>query len=253
MIVFRKPLPGIERPVMEADVVIVGGGPAGMACALRLSQLIDEHNASIPTRQLTKENIYLLEKAREVGAHCLSGALLDPRSMRELLPDFEKEAPLDAAVTKEAVYFLTRTGKFKFPITPPPMRDHGNYVISINKFVKWLGSKVEEAGITVFTGFAGSELLFDDWTRCGRAHRRQRRGQERRAEVQFRARLRFEGQGRHSRRGHARLADQATHRPLSARSRTQSADLRRRREGTVGVAAPAASLRAKSSTPWAIR
>jgi electron-transferring-flavoprotein dehydrogenase len=81
--------------------------------------------------------------------------------MRELLPGFEKEAPLDAAVVKEAVYFLSRTGKLKFPITPPAMRDHGNYVISINKFVKWLGSKVEEAGITVFTGFAGSELLFE--------------------------------------------------------------------------------------------
>jgi len=105
MIVFRKPLPGIERPVMEADVVIVGGGPAGMACALRLSQLIDEHNSNHPESQLTKENIYLLEKAREVGAHCLSGALLDPRSMRELLPGFDKEAPLDAEVTKEAVYF----------------------------------------------------------------------------------------------------------------------------------------------------
>ncbi len=161
MIVFRKPLADVERPVMEADVVIVGGGPAGMACALRLSQLIDDHNAKHPEAPLTKENIYVLEKAREVGAHCLSGALLDPRSMRELLPDFEKEAPLDAAVVKEAVYFLTRTGKFKFPITPPPMRDHGNYVISINKFMKWLGGKVEEAGITVFTGFAGSELLFE--------------------------------------------------------------------------------------------
>ncbi|HKD85581.1 MAG TPA: electron transfer flavoprotein-ubiquinone oxidoreductase [Terriglobales bacterium] len=161
MIVFRKPLPGIDRPQMEADAVIVGGGPAGMACALRLSQLIDEHNAKNPDAPLSKENIYLLEKAREIGAHCLSGALLDPRSMNELLPGFEKEAPLDAAVTKEAVYFLTRTGKIKFPITPPPMRDHGNYVISINKFVKWLGSKVEEAGITVFTGFAGSELLFE--------------------------------------------------------------------------------------------
>jgi len=161
MIVFRKPLSGIERPVMEADVVIVGGGPAGMACALRLSQLIDDHNSKHPEAPLTKENIYVLEKAREAGAHCLSGALLDPRSMRELLPNFEKEAPLDAAVTKESVYYLTRTGKFKFPITPPPMRDHGNYVISINKFVKWLGSKVEEAGITLFTGFAGSELLFE--------------------------------------------------------------------------------------------
>ncbi len=162
MIVFRKPMPGVEHPVMEADVVIVGGGPAGMACALRLSQLIDEHNAAHPDAQFSKENIYVLEKAREIGQHCLSGALLDPRSMRELYPNFEKEAPLDAAVTKEAVYFLTEKRKFKAPITPPPLRDHGNYVISLNRFVKWLGGKVEEAGITVFTGFAGSELLVED-------------------------------------------------------------------------------------------
>src|SRR5437763_17026341 len=147
---------------MEADVVIVGGGPAGMACALRLSQLIDAHNAKHPDAQLSKENIYVLEKAREIGQHCLSGALLDPRSMRELLPGFEKEAPLDAEVTKEAVYFLTDKSKFKSPITPPPMRDHGNYVISINKFVKWLGEKVEQAGITIFTGFAGSERLVEN-------------------------------------------------------------------------------------------
>jgi electron-transferring-flavoprotein dehydrogenase len=160
-LIFRKPLPNVEHPEMPADVVIVGGGPAGMACALRLSQLIDEHNARHPEAVLSKENIYVLEKAREAGQHCLSGALLDPRSMKELLPGFESEAPLDAQVHKEGVYFLTRKGHYKLPITPPPLRDHGNYVISINHFVKWLAGKVEEAGITIFTGFAGSELIFD--------------------------------------------------------------------------------------------
>src|SRR3954451_19062756 len=81
--------------------------------------------------------------------------------MKELLPDFEKEAPLDAKVINDSLYFLTEKHAIKAPITPPPMQDHGNYVISLNRFVKWLGAKVEEAGITIFTGFAGAELTLD--------------------------------------------------------------------------------------------
>jgi electron-transferring-flavoprotein dehydrogenase len=161
MIYFRKPLEGIERPQMEADVTIVGGGPAGMACALRLSQLIDQHNRRYPETPLSKENIYVLEKAREVGQHNLSGAVLDPRSMDELLPGWRDEAPLDAQVEDERFYFLTEHKSYEAPMMPPPMQDHGNYIISINRFMKWLGEKVEQAGITIFTGFAGSEMIFD--------------------------------------------------------------------------------------------
>ena len=104
----------------------------------------------------------MLEKADEIGAHCLSGAVLDPRALRELIPDFETQAPLDTPVTADAVYFLTRENQFRLPVNPPFLRNHGNYIISLNRFVKWLGGLVEQAGVNIFTGFAGMEVLYHD-------------------------------------------------------------------------------------------
>lgn len=151
------------RETLETSVLIVGAGPAGLSCALRLAQLIQQQpqNAS-GNATLGTDNIYLLEKAEEIGAHSLSGAVLDPRALHELMPDFESRgAPLDSPVTGDAVYFLTRTGKFKAPINPPFFNNHGNYIISLNKFVKWLGAQVEQTGINLFPGFSGMEVLYD--------------------------------------------------------------------------------------------
>jgi electron-transferring-flavoprotein dehydrogenase len=145
----------MSRDSLDVDVLIVGGGPAGMSAALRLAQLQKAHGGE-PLA------IAVLEKAREVGAHMLSGAVLDPSALRQLLPDFkERGAPLASEVHHDHVYFLTRSRQIAFPITPPPLRNHGHYIISLNRFVKWMGGLVEAEGIDVFTGFSASEILYD--------------------------------------------------------------------------------------------
>ena len=133
----------------------MGGGPAGLAAAIRLATLQRERGGE-PLA------IAVLEKARDHGAHILSGAVLDPSALTELVPDWRaRGAPLESPVRDDRVYFLTRGGKIRFPITPPPLRNHGNYVVSLNRFVKWLAEQAEAAGIDVFTGFSGVELLYD--------------------------------------------------------------------------------------------
>ena len=155
----------IERETLEMDVLLVGAGPANLACALQLSKLIAAHNQRAKqsgAKPLEEINIAVIEKASEIGAHQLSGAVLDPISLREIIPDFENEgAPLEAPVGDEKVYFLSERGKIPMPILPPPLRNHGNYVVSLNKLVRWLGEKCEQAGINIFPEFPGAEMLYE--------------------------------------------------------------------------------------------
>ena len=151
----------VQREQLEADVLIVGAGPAGLSCALHLANLIQKHTEAGGKPELSTENIYVLEKGREIGAHQLSGAIMNPKGLAELVPDFEKTAPLDTPVTDDAALFFTRGSSFRFPITPPPFQNSGNYVVSLSKMVKWLGGLVEKTGVNLFTQFGGAQLIYE--------------------------------------------------------------------------------------------
>src|ERR1700741_2074849 len=151
----------IQREQLEADVLIVGAGPAGLSCALHLANLIKKHNASGAKPELSAENIYVLEKGREIGAHQLSGAIMNPKALAELIPDFATAAPLDTPVTDDAALFFTEGSSVRFPITPPPFKNKGNYVVSLSRMTKWLGGLVEKSGVNLFTQFGGAQLIYE--------------------------------------------------------------------------------------------
>jgi len=144
-----------EREILEIDVLFVGAGPASLSGAIHLNRLLKENGE--------EPSIAIIEKGAEVGAHSLSGAIVDPRALQELIPDYmDKGVPFESEVKEEHMYYLSLSRKFPFPFIPKSMSHHGCYVASLGKLTRWLGNICEEQGIDIFCGFSGSELLYED-------------------------------------------------------------------------------------------
>jgi electron-transferring-flavoprotein dehydrogenase len=147
----------MQREAMEFDVVIVGGGPAGLASAIRLKQLAADKGTDV--------NVCLIEKGAEIGAHILSGAVMDPRALSELLPNWQADgAPLNAPVCEDRFFIFSETGATRVPnsLLPSCFHNEGNYVISLGNVCRWLGEQAEALGVEIYPGFAGAEVLYDD-------------------------------------------------------------------------------------------
>ncbi len=151
----------IQREEMEVDILIVGGGSAGLSAGIRVQQMVNEHNEKNPDNTI-EPMVVVLEKAAEVGAHSLSGAVMNPMALQKLIPEYrEKGCPILSDVTKEAVYYLGDSSAIKAPILPPPFKNHGNKVVSISKFNRWLGEQAEALGVNVFAGFTAVDALYE--------------------------------------------------------------------------------------------